>query len=132
MGLFDQIAGALGQGGAVPTQSGLLDSVLGLVQGHPGGLGLLEQLAAGGLGEQVKSWVGGGQNLPVSADQIVSALGSDRVKQLADQLGLSHLDAAGGLANLLPQVIDHLTPNGAVDHGLVEAGLSPLKGKLFG
>ena len=138
MGLLDQLAGALGQAGAQGSvgnqaQGGLLDVVMGMVQGHAGGLqGLVEQLAAGGLGEQVKSWISGGQNLPVSPGQITAALGNDRVKQIADQLGLSHGDAASGLAGLLPQVIDHLTPNGEVQHGLVEDGLSLLKGKLFG
>lgn len=130
MGLFDEIAGALGQG-AGQGSGGLLGAAMALVQSHPGGLqGLVEQLSAGGLGDQVRSWVGSGQNLPASADQVIAALGSDRVKQVAEQLGISHGDAAGGLASLLPQVINHLTPNGAVEHSLVEEGLSLLRGRL--
>jgi uncharacterized protein YidB (DUF937 family) len=73
-----------------------------------------------------------GQNLPISAEQITQVLGSGQLRDIAKQLGIDHTDAAGGLADLLPQVVNHLTPNGAVQDDLVQQGLSLLRGKLLG
>jgi uncharacterized protein YidB (DUF937 family) len=134
MGLLDQITGALGQqlGGSGQANQ-LMQMAVNLVKSHPGGLqGLVQQFAQAGLGQQVQSWVSSGQNLPISAEQITQVLGSGKVQQIAKQLGIDHADAASGLANLLPHVVDHLTPNGAVQDDLVQQGLSMLKGKLFG
>jgi len=102
--------------------------------GGMGGLGgLLAALQSGGLADQVKSWVGTGANAPVSADQVKSALGQDKLAELAQAAGVSHDEAAGHLANLLPQLVDHLTPNGAVpDDNTLGQMLSMLKGKLGG
>jgi uncharacterized protein YidB (DUF937 family) len=94
--------------------------------------GLLQQLSQSGLAEQAQSWVSSGSNLPVSAEQITQALGSGKIQDIAQQLGITHADAASGLANLLPHVVDHLTPNGAVQDDLVQQGLSLLKSKLLG
>jgi uncharacterized protein YidB (DUF937 family) len=58
--------------------------------------------------------------------------GSGKLQDIAEQLGIDHADAAGGLAELLPQVVNHLTPNGVVQDDLVQQGLSLLKGKLLG
>jgi uncharacterized protein YidB (DUF937 family) len=111
MGLLD-IAGSLlggqSQGG------GLMNVVMGLVNEHGGLQGLISQLQASGLGEQAKSWVGTGENLPVSPDQIRSLLGSDKLQALAAQLGMNHQDAAGSLAELLPKAVDKMTPGGEV------------------
>ena len=85
-----------------------------------------------GLGQQAQSWVSTGQNLPISAEQITQVLGSGQLRDIAKQLGIDHTDAAGGLADLLPQVVNHLTPNGAVQDDLVQQGLSLLRGKLLG
>ena len=142
MGLLDQLAGqvlgSLGggqaQGGGQNLQAVLLQAVLGMVQNSEGGLGgLLSKLGNAGLGDQVASWVGTGQNLPVSADQITQALGHGGLGDLAAQLGLPSDQIAGHLAELLPQVVDHLTPNGQVpDAGsdLFSQGLSALGGLL--
>jgi len=59
-------------------------------------------------------------------------LGSGKVQEMAKQLGISQADAAGGLASLLPHVVDHLTPNGTVQDDMVQQGLNLLKGTLFG
>ena len=134
MGLFDQIAGALGQqlGGSGQSNQ-LMQLALNLINSHPGGLqGLLQQLSQSGLAEQAQSWVGSGNNLPISAEQITQALGSGKIQDIAQQLGIGHADAANGLASLFPQLVDHLTPNGAVQDDLVQQGLSLLKGKLLG
>jgi uncharacterized protein YidB (DUF937 family) len=134
MGLLDQITSALGQqsGGSAQTNQ-LLQLAMNVINNHPGGLqGLIQQLTQAGLGQQVQSWVSSGQNLPVSAEQITQALGSGKLQDIAKQLGIDHADAAGGLASLLPHVVDHLTPNGAVQDDMVQQGLSLLKGKLLG
>ncbi len=135
MGLFDQIIGAVsGQQGE--SGGSLLGSVLQMVTNpQNGGLsGLLQTLQQGGLAEAAKSWVSTGQNLPVSAEQIQSALGNDTVKNLAAQLGLNTEQMSGHLAELLPQVVDKLTPNGSVpsEGNLVSMGMELLKGKLLG
>ncbi len=120
MGLLDQLAGQfLGQMlGGRQQQSGLLDMVFGLVQNHPGGLaGLLQQFSQAGLGDQARSWVSTGQNLPISPDQILSALGAGNVNSMAQQFGLNQQTASAGLANLLPALIDQLTPKGQVTQG---------------
>jgi uncharacterized protein YidB (DUF937 family) len=134
MGLFDQIAGALGQqlGGSGQSNQ-LVQLALNLINSHPGGLqGLLQQFSQSGLSEQVQSWVSSGNNLPISAEHITQALGSGKIQDIAQQLGIDHADAANGLASLLPQLVDHLTPNGAVQDDLVQQGLTLLKGKLLG
>ena len=90
------------------------------------------EFAQSGFDQQAQSWVSNGQNLPISAEQITQVLGSGKLQDIAKQLGIDHADAAGGLADLLPQVVNHLTPNGAVQDDLVQQGLSLLKGKLLG
>ena len=120
MGLLDQLAGQfLGQlGGGRQQQSGIVDMVLGLVQNYPGGLaGLLQQCSQAGHGEQARSWVSTGQNLPISPEQILSALGAGNVNSMAQQFGLNQQTASAGLANLLPALIDQLTPKGEVTQG---------------
>ncbi len=109
MGLLDGVFGALGG------QSAVTSDIEGLV-GHFGGTGLesiVTQFERGGLGNVVQSWVASGANLPVSADQLHAVLGSDMVTRLSQSLGIdpSHL------AEALPQVINHLTPNGQIPSG---------------
>lgn len=137
MGLLDQIlSGALGQqqgGGQGNAQGNAIQLVMQLVNNYPGGLqGLIQALTQSGLGQQAQSWVSTGANLPISPDQITAALGGGQLQNLAQQLGMSQDQAAGGLADFLPQMVDQLTPNGAVQDDLVEQGLSLLRGKLMG
>jgi uncharacterized protein YidB (DUF937 family) len=121
------LAGSLlgGQG----SQSGMMGMVMGLLQQQGGLQGLLGKLNDSGLGEHAASWVGRGQNLPISADQIQALLGSDALKSLASQAGMGHEEAAGGLAQLLPQVVDKLTPEGQVPQGEPDL-MGTLKGLL--
>ena len=132
MGLLDQILGsAMGQPGA-GGQSNLMQLALQLVSDHPGGLqGLIQSFTQAGLGQQMQSWVSTGQNLPITADQIMKVLGSGQLHSLAQQFGIDPQAAAGGLAGLLPQVVDHLTPTGAVQDDAIAQGLNLLKGKLL-
>ena len=78
-----------------------------------GGLGgLVNKLKQGGLGDVVNSWVGSGQNQPVSPKQLSPALGSDIIKALAQRSGLSEEEITKQLSQVLPGVVDKLTPAG--------------------
>jgi uncharacterized protein YidB (DUF937 family) len=78
-----------------------------------GGLGdLLKQLQQGGHGETANSWVGKGQNKPIAPGDLANALGADQIDSLSAQSGLSRDELLSGLSQYLPQVIDHLTPDG--------------------
>ena len=116
MGLFDSVVSAFGQspqGGGQGNE--LLNVVVSLLakSGQGGGLaGLVQQFEQGGLGHVIGSWIGTGQNLPISADQLGSVLGSEQVQQIAQQLGLSSDEVLGQLSHLLPQVVDKMTPDG--------------------
>ncbi|GLR83833.1 YidB family protein [Bradyrhizobium iriomotense] len=115
-------------GGAVlpggPGGSGGLSDVLkgglgGLLAGGAagsvlsGGLGdLLNQLQQGGHGETADSWVGKGQNKPIAPGDLANALGADQIQSLSAQSGLSRDELLSGLSQYLPQVVDHLTPDG--------------------
>lgn len=119
MGLLDAALGMLGnaQQGSGDAQGNLVQAALGMLSQaqNGGGLqGLIGAFQNAGLGEVIASWVGTGQNLPISAEQIQLALGGGHLNQLAEASGLSHSDAAGGLAAILPGLIDQLTPNGQV------------------
>ena len=131
MGLFDIVEGLMG-GGQTPQGGNLIGTVMQVLNAHPGGLdGVLQSLRGAGLGDAVNSWVGTGPNAAVSGDQLQNVLGSGIVQQLATKLGISPTDAASHLSNLLPGIVDHLTPNGEVPQGgLAGAGMDLLKGLL--
>ncbi len=135
MGLLDDAAKAAGNltGGVSEDHANVASGLLQMLSSQSGGLsGLLQTFHSNGLGNLVSSWVGTGQNLPISAEQIESVLGSGQVEQLAAKAGISPDAARSALANVLPQLVDHLTPNGTVPEGndTVQAGVNFLKGKL--
>jgi uncharacterized protein YidB (DUF937 family) len=106
-------SGALFRGGesgrATSTQPASDEGAGGLL----GGLGgLLGKLQKGGLGNQANSWVGSGENQPVSPGRLGSALGPDIIKILAQRSGLSEEDITRQLSQALPGLVDKLTPNG--------------------
>jgi uncharacterized protein YidB (DUF937 family) len=108
----------------------LAASVMQMINNQPGGLsGLVQQFHDKGLGGLVTSWVGTGQNLPISADQLQHVLGSEQVKELAAKAGISPEAASSHLSQLLPMLIDKLTPNGQLPQGSspLEEGMSMLK-----
>jgi uncharacterized protein YidB (DUF937 family) len=128
MGLLDDLAGQVLGGGTA--KGNLLNEVMGMLNNQQsGGLsGLVQQFSGKGLGDIVKSWVGTGQNLPITPQQIQQALGSDTVKQLAAKAGLSNDQVTSHLSELLPQVIDKLTPNGQMPSGdIMSKGMDILK-----
>ncbi len=137
MGLLDQIAGGLLKQvlSSGTAQNTLLETVMSLIKdsGSGGIGGLAETLTNSGLGDEVSSWIGQGENLPISPEQILQVLGSGQIQEIADKIGVSTDEASGGLAEILPQIVDQLTPDGDVpDDDLLSQGLSMLGDKLFG
>ena len=134
MGFLDTLANEASKalsGAGSDAHPGMMDAVTGLIRDHGGGglSGLIAKFQQGGLGDAVASWVSTGRNLPISAEQLQSVLGNAQVQAIAQRLGISTSDVAQSLANLLPQAIDHLTPNGQVPPGnMVEQGLAFLQG----
>jgi uncharacterized protein YidB (DUF937 family) len=96
------------------SQGDLMDQVMGIVNNpETGGLaGPVETLKNNGLGDEVSSWIGSGENKLVSGEAIANALGSENVQEIAGKLGMSGSEVATGLAALLPGIIDRLTPDG--------------------
>jgi uncharacterized protein YidB (DUF937 family) len=114
MGLLESMLGsALGGGNA--EQGGLAGALGGLISQHGGLEGLIARFNQAGLGELVSSWVGKGQNLPISADQLSSVLGNDALAGIAAKLGIDPAQAAGSISAMLPGLIDQLTPNGTTE-----------------
>src|SRR5258707_14511242 len=120
MGILDSLEnspalrGVLSQLGAA-----VLPAVLGEVlgTGSQGGLNaIVAKLEQAGLGEQVKSWIGTGQNLPITADQLRQVLGNDTVKQLAAKYNIPVDQIAELLAHQLPLAVDHASPDGKLPH----------------
>ncbi|MGA9116593.1 MAG: YidB family protein [Bacteroidota bacterium] len=130
MGLLNMLGGGgKGPGGA---PDDLISAVGGMIGDQQGGLGgFVQQLTGKGLGEIVQSWVSTGPNLPVSGDQLKQALGGDLLKQLAARTGMAPEQVTAQLVELLPRIIDTLTPGGKVPEGGIGAqGLGLLKGLL--
>lgn len=116
MGLFDQIGGAL-KGTLASELAANAPALMNaaLAKTDMGNLqGLVDQLRQGGLGDQVKSWLGDGQNIKVSPEQIQSALGNDQIQRLASHFGIP-LDAVSKLlAEHLPAAVDQASPDGTL------------------
>ena len=113
MGLLDNLESmAMGKiGGSNPEAA----AVLQMIQNHPGGInGLVDAFHSNGLGGVVNSWIGTGPNQAVSPDQTQQVLGNGQVQALAAKLGVSPEAASSTLSNLLPMVMNHITPNGSV------------------
>ena len=121
MSLLDNLMGALGgQGDRAETVKSL---------GVTGGVGgLVDAFQKGGLSEVAQSWVSSGQNLPVSPEQIQAVLGSGVVGQFAEKLGVDPQTAAAKLSEILPGLVDKLTPGGK----LPDEGLGGAVGDLLG
>ena len=130
MSFLEDMAGKEVSGMLANSSNPLASSIMQMINNQPGGLsGLVQQFHDRGLGSLVSSWVSTGQNLPISADQIQHVLGSDQVKELAAKAGIAPDVASSHLAQLLPMLIDKLTPNGQVPQSssLLEEGMGMLK-----
>jgi uncharacterized protein YidB (DUF937 family) len=124
MGLLDSVLGAIGGGGqqqANDPKTLLVQAAIGMLTkqgaaqagGATDGLsGLLSTLEGAGLGQLAQSWISNGQNQAISPDQVQQVLGGGHLEQLAQAAGISPTEAAGHLSEILPGLVDKLTPNG--------------------
>jgi uncharacterized protein YidB (DUF937 family) len=135
MGLFDQLKeGLAAKLGGSSNLNDILEHAVNLINNPTtGGLaGLIETFKSKGLGDVMASWIGTGENKPISPDQIKQALGSDKIQQLAAKVGISKDAASQHLSELLPQIIDKLTPNGKPpDADKLGEALNMLKSKFL-
>ncbi len=117
MGLFDQLGGSLkGMLGSIAAAEAPTLIAAALAKTNMGNLqGLVDQLQQGGLGDQVKSWLGNGANLQVTPEQIQSALGSGQLAQLAEKFGVSPDTVSKLLADHLPAAVDQASPDGKIE-----------------
>ena len=128
---LSNLAGQLLGGQQPGCNPNLLTTLLNVVNSQPGGVaGLVETFQQKGLGGIVNSWVGTGANQAISPQQVENALGNQQVSDIAAKLGVSTQDASSHIAQWLPAVIDHLTPNGQVPTSgtnLMEMGAGLIK-----
>ncbi|MCE2657127.1 MAG: YidB family protein [Rubrivivax sp.] len=139
--VLGMLQGGGGSGGAGAGGAGGLAASLGAALGGGGGGGagglaglgqLVEQFQRGGLGDVMGSWISTGQNLPISPEQLGSVLGNERIAGMASQLGVNQGDLLGQLSQLLPQVVDKLTPQGQIPQQPDLGQLGSLLGGLMG
>jgi uncharacterized protein YidB (DUF937 family) len=145
MSILSSLAGALeGAPNASPaTSSGinlggaaasgaLISQVISMIQSRPGGLaGMLQSFQQGGLGHVFQSWIGTGQNLPMSPDQLHGTVGSDWISKIVQATGLPQEQVEQHLSKVLPQVVDHLTPNGQMPQGDIGSQLASVAQRLL-
>ena len=116
MGLFDSIlAAASGKTDATGEANPLMGIVSGLLAQSGGLQGLASKFAQSGQGNAFQSWVGMGENQPVSSGQVQNALGSDQISAIASRMGVDPAMASTFLAEYLPKIVDKLTPAGKID-----------------
>jgi uncharacterized protein YidB (DUF937 family) len=125
--------GALGGAGGLAALIPVVAGMLGNDGAHGGLGGLMDKFKQAGMGDQMSSWVGSGENLPISADQLSSVLGSGAIGDIAAKLGMSEGAAGGLLSQALPEIINHMTPGGqAPEGGLGGMGdLASMLGKML-
>lgn len=114
MGIFDEVLAMAGGGAQQGQHAGALSAILEYVNSpQVGGVaGLQKMFQQGGLGNVMSSWIGNGQNLPISADQLQSVLHSGALQQVAQKAGIDPTQLTGMMSSLLPSLVDKLSPNG--------------------
>jgi len=151
MGLLDSVLGAVTRNQAASGDGSGLGGIIGALAQNPqilqaitgmlgndrsqGGLGgLMEKFQQAGMGDVIGSWVGSGANQPISGEQLSQVLGSDTLSDLASKIGMDSGQVAGQLSQILPGLVDRLTPQGqAPVGGLGSAGgLIGMLGGLLG
>src|SRR5947208_11115960 len=116
MGLFDSILGAVSQKHDATGEANPLMGIVGGLLAQSGGLqGLANKFAQSGQENAFQSWVGMGENQPISSNQVQNALGAEQVKALAAKMGIDPAQASNFLAEYLPKIVDKLTPAGKID-----------------
>lgn len=119
-------------GDKVGDMGGVMDALSGLTSGE--GLdigGIAEKLKAGGLGDQVSSWLGDGENQPVSAEELTSALGEDKMGEMASKLGVESGEAASTLSQLMPSMMDKMSEGGNLLESVTSGNPMDMAKNLF-
>lgn len=114
MGLFDSVAGAV-LGKMMGDKGGMAQVALEMFNQNGGLTGILDKFKEGGLAEEAASWVGKGENMPISAEQISSVLGNTAIAEMAAKFGIDADTLSSQIAEHLPTVVDKLTPDGEVN-----------------
>jgi uncharacterized protein YidB (DUF937 family) len=116
-----------GAGGGNPLVGMLLPAVAGMLAG--GGLGkIMRGMQAAGLHDKAESWISGGENKPISPDQVKQVVDPGHIDEVAQKAGVSHDEAAALIAQALPEVVNHVTPDGTLpDEAAVDSKLGALK-----
>src|SRR5436190_21269606 len=105
MGMLDGLLGGI-------VGAGMVSVVNGIIEKHGGLQGVVSEFERNGLSTTVRSWVGTGPNEPISPAQVHQVLGPELLQQLSAKSGLSIQELTQKLSTILPQAVDHLTPNG--------------------
>ena len=130
MGMFDGLVGSV-LGKVMGEKAGMAQVAMEMFNNNGGLSGIVDKFKAGGLSEQVASWVGTGENIAVSPEQISSVIGEGAIADMAAKFGLSPEVLSAQIAQYLPIVVDKLTPNGEVNAesggGLLSTVLGMLK-----
>ena len=133
MGFLDDVMGQIGAASGRPIEPGhhgLARELLGMLAptGMSGGLANLVNIChQKGLGDIVNSWISTGPNLPITAEQIRSVLGSSEVQALAAKAGIDPSKVSAAIAQILPHLVDKATPNGRMPGGGI---FDPISGIL--
>ncbi len=133
MTLLDKVLHMGADSAPESSRSSLISAVLSMLSNpQSGGIqGLIGQFTSKGLGNIIASWIGKGENLPISREQIKTVFGSEQLNAIAAKAGVSPEAASTGLTQILPELIDRLTPNGEIPKGdLMAKGMELLKQKL--
>jgi uncharacterized protein YidB (DUF937 family) len=152
MGLMNEILGSLassvsagGQGGQNPLGSilgslgggnqsqsaGFLAAAMSMLQQQGGISNVLDMFRRSGMGQHADSWMSNGPNLPVSGDQVRQVFGASSLEDIASRLGISHGQASSAMAQILPELINQMTPNGQLPqdhHDLLSQALAMMRG----
>lgn len=130
MGILDSITGQTNTGTSNAGGNVLVTALMSILASQGGISGLLQKFSGSGLGEHINSWISTGQNKPISPQEVQQGLGQDTINQLAQRTGMGHEEIKSQLSQILPQVVDKLTPNGQVpaNNDLVSRGMDMLKG----
>lgn len=122
MGILDKAIEMLG-GDHLPMMDArmrLMQAALSLLanNGQTGGVhGLVHQFNQAGLGNVIQSWIGTGENVPITGEQLQQVLGKGQLRKIAEETGLSQFQAAEQLSDMLPDLVDKLTPASHIPPG---------------
>jgi uncharacterized protein YidB (DUF937 family) len=119
-----------------PAQNAVLFDEIGKLVAQSGGVGgMVQQFEQKGLGGLISSWVSNGPNPPIGGEQVLDVLGRDKILAIAAKAGLSEQQVTAGISQLLPKVVDSLTPQGNIPAhapGELDGVLGMLKSRFFG